>query len=677
MGVGDRLNSNGFELSNLRATKHASTRKLSIEKIGGNHALISTVGLGRHPATRIRRFKLTPRSLSLQSPAFPLRNVPTSDRPATAFRAFWRCCAQFAGVRLWFAVALQVTAGVLEAYGLLLLLPLLHVLGIGTTGTGRGMNMALAALKAAHAPLSLSFILGAFVLIKATQSLVRAGSGTLNHKIETDFGCFLRDRFYRAMMGANWLFITRTRNSELSDALLTELPMVAVATRQVLMLLSAVVLASFQIVVAFELSPLMTTLALGSGAIVGLGLRRLRQHSFRLAKTAQKYRAEMAAAVHEHLAGLKVTKSHGREPQQFSRFSKAMQAIATQSVRLQRVNAGTGVWTEIGAVVALALFVYVAIDLRRVNPAHLLVLVFIFMRLLGQVSQLQMLWHQITNALPSFASAERLRAKLLAAAEPEATELAARLPLESGVHFDHVTFRYDVATEKTALYDIVVTLPVRQVTALCGPSGAGKSTFADLLLGLLAPSSGTLWVDSMKLEGERLQAWRQSIGYVPQETFLFHDTIRANLLWAEPNATEAELRMVLRAAAAETFVSRLPHGLDTIVGDRGVRLSGGERQRIALARALLRRPALLVLDEATSSLDTVNERMVQDAIERLQGETTILVIAHRLSTVRFADRIIVLDQGRIVETGAWNELSDRKKGVFRRLLANDRIMGSR
>ena len=155
---------------------------------------------------------------------------------------------------------------------------------------------------------------------------------------------------------------------------------------------------------------------------------------------------------------------------------------------------------------------------------------------------------------------------------------------------------------------------------------------------------------------------------MPQETFLFNDTVRANLLWARPEATEENLRSALRMAAAERFVDKLPLGWDTLLGDRGVRLSGGERQRIALARAILRRPSLLVLDEATSSLDTENERLIQDAIEGLRGEVTILIIAHRLSTVRVADRIVVLREGRLVESGSWDELAGRERGAFKQLL---------
>jgi ATP-binding cassette subfamily C protein len=186
-------------------------------------------------------------------------------------------------------------------------------------------------------------------------------------------------------------------------------------------------------------------------------------------------------------------------------------------------------------------------------------------------------------------------------------------------------------------------------------------------MGLIVPNQGHILVDGMELNSERVKAWRDQIGYVPQDTFLFHDTLRSNLLWAKPDAREEEIIQSLRFAASEEFVSGLPKGLDTILGDRGILLSGGERQRLALARALLRKPSLLILDEATSSLDSENEKRIQKAIEKLHGQMTILAISHRLSTIRGADIIHVIEEGRLVESGNWDDLIAKENGRFRTL----------
>jgi ATP-binding cassette subfamily C protein len=230
-----------------------------------------------------------------------------------------------------------------------------------------------------------------------------------------------------------------------------------------------------------------------------------------------------------------------------------------------------------------------------------------------------------------------------------------------------VYFRYP-ATDTNILRQIDLALPARQTIALVGPSGAGKSTLADIILGLLAPSEGQILLDNRPLDTAATRHWRQAVAYVPQDTFLFHDTVRANLLWAAPAATEADLWGSLQLAAAAEFVTALPEGLDTVLGDRGIRLSGGERQRLALARALLRKPALLLLDEATSALDSEHEQRIQTAIHQLHGELTIVLIAHRLSTVRYADQIVVMEQGQIVERGDWETLSANQAGRFYELL---------
>jgi ATP-binding cassette subfamily C protein len=188
-----------------------------------------------------------------------------------------------------------------------------------------------------------------------------------------------------------------------------------------------------------------------------------------------------------------------------------------------------------------------------------------------------------------------------------------------------------------------------------GASGAGKSTLADVLMGLLVPDAGEMSVNGDPIRGSRRLTWRRSVAYVPQETFLFHDTIRHNLLWGNPKACDDALHQALKKAAAD-FVFRLPQGLDTVVGDGGIRLSGGERQRIALARALLKQPSLLILDEATSALDLENEARVRQAIETLHGDMTVVIIGHRLPTLEHADQVVVLDQGRVAAQGNWDAL---------------------
>jgi ATP-binding cassette subfamily C protein len=585
------------------------------------------------------------------------------------FGAFLRCLVRHAGPRLWAVIGLLAVTGALESARLLLIFPLLASIGVGRGAMlSKAGQWGTAALLRIHLPATPLVVLSIFVLVTIGQAVLRAYTNSLSLQVETGFTSFLRERFYRAMVRADWLFLSRQRASDLTQTLMGELRAVGGVTQTLLNLAASLATTAARVAVALWLSPLITLFALASGAALAWGLRKLRARVMALGESTRAMNAEMAAAVTEHLAGLKIAKSHGREAHHLNRFRRAMDRIAAQTLRVYRLNAAAGIWRQSGSVIGIAIFLAFAISVAHVSSSRLLVLAYIFTGLQGIQASLQASWQGIFSALPSFAAAEKTRSALLAAAEAPEPENPVRIPLAREIVLENVSFRYDPARPEAAVHGLSLIIPAREVIALCGPSGAGKSTTADLVLGLLTPTGGRVLVDGQPLAGDRVHNWRQSIGYVPQETFLFNDTVRANLLWARPEATEEDLLSALRMAAAERFVDKLPLGWDTLLGDRGVRLSGGERQRIALARAILRRPSLLVLDEATSSLDTENERLIQDAIEGLRGEVTILIIAHRLSTVRVADRIAVLREGRLVESGSWDELAARERGAFKQLL---------
>jgi ATP-binding cassette subfamily C protein len=243
-----------------------------------------------------------------------------------------------------------------------------------------------------------------------------------------------------------------------------------------------------------------------------------------------------------------------------------------------------------------------------------------------------------------------------------------KVPIQAGqIELRGLSFAYGGNGKPTALSAIDLVIADGKTTAIVGSSGAGKTTLADLLLGLIRPQDGAVLVGGVALDPAHLQSWRSQIGYVAQDTYLFNDSVRANLSWAKPDATLEEMEESLRQAAADEFVGHLPDGIDTVIGERGVRLSGGEKQRLSLARALLRKPSLLILDEATNALDSENEQRIYDAINSLHGEMTIVVITHRLTTIRAADLIHVLDRGRLVASGDWDSLMADGDPRFRQL----------
>jgi ABC-type multidrug transport system fused ATPase/permease subunit len=265
----------------------------------------------------------------------------------------------------------------------------------------------------------------------------------------------------------------------------------------------------------------------------------------------------------------------------------------------------------------------------------------------------------IKNFLPSYEQLVSLRKQAILVEEKAGGK--SFYSLTNGIQVENVDFTYPRRDQ--TIQNINLEVQKGKMTAFVGESGSGKSTITDLILGLQIPEKGEVILDKLPLSKWKQNSFREQIGYVPQEPFLFHTTIKNNLLWSHEHASDTEIWEACQLANAETFIRELPEGINTVVGDRGTRLSGGQRQRIALARALLRKPELLILDEATSSLDTESEQLIQQSIEQLAGNLTILVIAHRLSTIVKADMIYVLKEGKIIEKGSYTELF-KKNGLF-------------
>jgi ATP-binding cassette subfamily C protein len=369
-------------------------------------------------------------------------------------------------------------------------------------------------------------------------------------------------------------------------------------------------------------------------------------------------------AISEHLNGMKTAKSYGVEEHHIEIFKRLAEQVRHKYTYAVQNQAEVNYWFNIGSVIILSLILYVSIQILSIPTAGVLLLLFLFARVMPKLSSIQQNFQSSINMMPSFSRVMELQKRCEEAAETE-TERFVKIDVGNGIKFNKVSFSYDGSSP--VIKDLDIAIMPGQTTAIVGPSGAGKSTIADLVMGLIVPNQGCILVDEGELNLERMKAWREQIGYVPQDTFLFHDTLKNNLLWAKPDASEEEINQSLRFAAAEEFVLGLPKGTDTILGDRGVLISGGERQRIALARALLRKPSLLILDEATSSLDSENEKRIHNAIEKLHGQMTILVISHRLSTIRGADVIHVIEEGQLVESGTWDELTAKENGRFRAL----------
>jgi ATP-binding cassette subfamily C protein len=581
-------------------------------------------------------------------------------------RTYVKALAGVGRWRLRWTFALMVVASMTEGFGLALMLPTLQIAGVSLgpqSEAGRFAAMVRAGFGAAGLRPTLALMLALFVAIVCVRALLTRAQTVAITALYESFAQSLRQRLFEAVSRADWMFICRSRSSDFVHALTNEVERAAIAAHQGLYALSGAAIAILYIGASFVLFPAATALMLAMCAVLAFLLRARTRAVHRAGEDFSGISNAVYAAAIEHFQSIKTAKMYGAQTRTCELFAELTREMAAASVRISREQSSADAWFESGSAVMMGATLMVAIKWLGVSPAEVLILLILFARVVPRVRTLQSTWRGFVGYLPSFGTVVRIEEQCRAAAEP-AGAMVKPIELRSAIRFDNVAFAYPAGQEQ-AVRGIDLTIPAGRTVAIVGPSGAGKSTIADLLMGLMAPASGRIMIDGTVLDAEWALSWREQVGFVAQDTFLFHDTVRANLLWARPGASEAELRGALRMAAADEFVARLPQGLDTVVGDRGATLSQGERQRLALARAILRSPRLLVLDEATNSLDSENEARVLGALERMRGGVTTVLIAHRLSTIRWADLIYVIEDGRIVESGDWTTLAAKLDGRFR------------
>ncbi len=487
-------------------------------------------------------------------------------------------------------------------------------------------------------------------------------------KIKYDLLIYLLSDTLSQFFRAQFLFFSRSNMGKLLNSFQQEVIKIGDTFGNIAKFFANLLQLFILLLIPLIFSPKLTIIFIFVAALVSIPLWFMRKLAYRLGQANTETANITTGVLYESLSAAKLILGFGRQKETIERYKDSLIKHSKAKVKFQTLEGGiANLFLPLGVVSVLVVLYSAYLD--NVPLADMALVLFAFLRLTPIIGLLIQGKAQIEGFIPAYEQIELLRNEAKVLEEERGT-----LPFDGfkkDLTFKKVSFSY--SEKKTAIHKIDLKISKGKMIALVGKSGSGKTTIMDLMLGLYKGINGDILLDDKPFQNYNLNSYRQKIGFVPQDPQLLNTSVRENLLWSQPSASENEIWEACRLSNSEEFVLNLPKKLDTTLGDRGIRLSGGQRQRLSLARALIRKPELLFLDEATSSLDTESERLIQQSIDNLVGEMTIVVIAHRLSTIRNVDYIYVLEDGKLIEEGTYKQLSIDKNGKLSKMIMDQEI----
>jgi ATP-binding cassette subfamily C protein len=558
-------------------------------------------------------------------------------------------------------LALMVAVGFTEGLSVTLLLPLFSHVGIsfaaGQGPVGASLNHVLTAIGAIAGPVGLLIILVAvaamLLVLSAVQQwwMITACRGCQRHQ---------QTKLFRAFIRAQWEFAIERKAGELTNAIIGETARLAQAFYIGLHIVATLIGTCIYLVFAFIIAWQVTVALVLCAALMTLSVLGLYRKSFAVGRTVAPLNAELQAILGERISGIKIVKATGSENAAAALVDRIARQLECANTLVDFFPALVrGLFEFLSFVVLAAIFVFGGV-VFGLAPGNIIVVFALFVRLFPRITTLQGYVHLLNSYVHALGVVDALERAARARAEDD-SEGRAAIALPANLEMRGVVAKFGA---RKVLDRVDLVVPIPGLVGIVGASGAGKSTLVHTILGLIQTSEGTITFGDHALASSPLHAWRRQMGYVPQETILFHASVWDNLSLAQPEASAAEIETAARRAHAHDFITALPHGYKTMIGDQGVALSGGQRQRLGIARALLGDPKLLLMDEALNALDAESEAELLRTLEELRRQVGVLIIAHRLATVRTADCICVLEAGRVIETGTWDELMARRARLF-------------
>ncbi len=568
-------------------------------------------------------------------------------------------------------IILGFASGLFNGVNTTLIVPiLLQISGqeIELTGSPRIIQFLLSPFEGVPERYRLIVMLLAVILTILLKNLTAYLRSLLTVVFNRSLTNTIKSEMFQTLMDSDLDFFTKAKVGDLTKRLGSDTAQCTQTINAYVSLITQLIILSLFVSLLISISWRLTLISSLLIALIGvinqLFIRRSKRFGFFLNQEQKNY----SIKVIETLNGIRLIKSVSSENREYTKLKELMLSLENIALKAKMNSALISPVNEVTSMITvisiLLLGRYLFADQITNVSAILLTYLLVLFRMLPMVSQINSSRNAIAKGSASFNMAVDLWRR-----DNKPIMKPGSIPFQkvkSQIHFYEISFSYP-GNDNLVLKNVDISLPRGKTLALVGGSGAGKSTFADLLPRFYDPTSGCITIDGIDLREFDITSLRKKTGIVSQTTHLFNDTVKNNIIYASPDATEDEIIEAVRQANAYDFIMDLPKQWDTQIGDRGVMLSGGQRQRLAIARALLQDPEILILDEATSALDTVSERLVQKAIDQLSRDRTVLVIAHRLSTIQNADQIAVLDQGKLVEIGTHSELLEKESGYYRHL----------